>query len=143
MRVAFSPSGALDFGTNTGYTHSFGITFNGFNFGPSCSISNVVFEFSSSSTPGTGTNNSVPISSTFCNYYYIELRLFGLAFPNYWGGVGAASSGWFSPGQYIILYITISPDPSNRDLPTYHHEYLWLQGVYSYYYPNSWYTPVQ
>lgn len=71
MRVAFSPSGGLNFGSNSLYTHAFGITFNGFNFGPTCSISNVAFEFSSSSTPGSGTNNSVPISSASCSYNYI------------------------------------------------------------------------
>lgn len=143
MRVAFSPSGVLNFGSNTNYVHAFGITYNGFNFGPSCSISNVAFEFSSTSNPGSGTNNSVAISSTSCNYNYIELRFSGKAFADYWGGVGAASTGLFSPGQYIILYITISPDPSSRDLPTYHHEYLWLHGVYSYYSPSTWYTSVQ
>lgn len=143
MRVAFSPAGNLNFGASTSWVHAFGITYNGFNFGPSCSISNVVFEFSSSNTPGSGTNNSVPISSTFCNYNYIELRLSSRAFADYWGGVGASSNNWFVPGQYIIFYITISPDPSSRDLPTYHHEYLWLQGVYSYYSSGTWYTSVQ
>lgn len=42
MRVAFSPSGNLNFGTNAGYSHHFAISFNSFNFGPACSISNVV-----------------------------------------------------------------------------------------------------
>jgi hypothetical protein len=71
MRVAFSPSTSLNFGTSTGYTHAFGITFNGFNFGPSCSISNVVYEYSTGTTPGSGVNNTVAVSSTSCAVNYI------------------------------------------------------------------------
>lgn len=43
MRAAFSPSSTINFGGGTSFTHTFEITFNGFNFGSSCSISNVVF----------------------------------------------------------------------------------------------------
>lgn len=71
MRVAFSPSSTLNFGTSTGYTHAFGITFNSFNFGPSCSISNVAYEYSTGTTPGSGTMNTVPVSSTSCAVNYI------------------------------------------------------------------------
>lgn len=43
IRVAFSPYTLLDYQTNTGHGHHFLITTNGFNFGPGCTISNVVY----------------------------------------------------------------------------------------------------
>jgi hypothetical protein len=133
MRVAFSPSSSFNFGATTTYYHDFSITFNGFNFGPTCAISNVVYEFSSSSTPGSGVNNTVPIQNTACDIKHIFLRLYGQAFANYWGNSGPSNTGQFVPGQYIIFYVTISADSTNRDLPTYHHEYLFIQGTYNYY----------
>ena len=56
MQVAFKPHSNLGFST-TGYYHNFIITFNSFTYGSSCTVSDLVFEMSSSSTPGTGYNN--------------------------------------------------------------------------------------
>jgi hypothetical protein len=61
MSIAFSPQSSINFGSSTSYIHHFVITFNGFNFGPTCTINNVIFEYSTSMTPGTGTNNTFPI----------------------------------------------------------------------------------
>lgn len=124
MSVAFSPNSAFNFGTSTDYTLEFIITFNGFNFGPTCTINSVVFEFSTSMTPGTGTNNTFPIDSSVCSQTNIDLYFRYRAFANYWGGsaaAGQAKNGWFNPGEYIIFYIAISPSPSARDLPSLQH----------------------
>lgn len=43
LQVAFSPESSLGFVGNTPWQHYFEITFNSFDFGSSCSISNVVF----------------------------------------------------------------------------------------------------
>lgn len=121
IRAAFSPSGNLDFGTSTGYGHHFVINTGGFNFGAGCSVSNVVLEFSNSATPGSGTNNTIPFTSLSCNKDRIYISQGSTVFSSFWGGNGAASNNRWYPGQYIILYITISPDPTNRDLSTFHH----------------------
>lgn len=141
MRVAFSPNVYLNFGTNTGYSQYFLISLNGFDYGPSCTINNVVYEFSSTATPGSGTNNTLPPTSTTCNNNYIQIVLSGTTFGNYWGNSGGGND--WSPGQYIILYITIAPDPNNRDLPSFHHDYLFIQGSYSYKYSGTYYARTQ
>lgn len=73
MRVAFSPSGNPNFNTGTNWGHYFTITTNGFSYGPSCTVSNVVFEYSSSTTPGSGYNNTYDISTATCSLTKIEL----------------------------------------------------------------------
>lgn len=124
MSVAFSPNTNLDFSTSTSYIHEFLITFNGFNFGPTCTINSVVFEFSTSMTPGSGTNNTFPIDSSTCSQTNIDLVFRYRAFADFWGGsaaAGQAKHGWYNTGEYIIFYITISPSPSARDLPSLQH----------------------
>jgi hypothetical protein len=143
MRVAYSTGPFLDFTTQTGYGHHFMISLNGFDFGPSCTVSNVVYEFSASSTPGSGTNNTAPLTTASCTASYLYLVFNGLTFANYWGGNGAANTGTWTSGQYIIFYITISPDPTNRDLPSLHHEYLFIQGTYNYLWSGSYHSCVQ
>lgn len=144
LRVAFSPNTLLDYSTNTGHGHHFVISTKGFNFGPSCTISNVVFEFSNSATAGSGTNNTLPISgSSNCNNNRIYITYSGQVFSSYWGGNGASSNNRWNVGQYIILYITISPDPTNRDLPSFHHEYIFIQGSYSYSWSGTYYPTTQ
>ena len=74
MRVVYSSSSNHNFGTNTGYAHNFIITLNSFNFGETCTVNNVIFEYSSSKTPGSGTNNSVPIDLKTCSRKNIHLK---------------------------------------------------------------------
>lgn len=76
MQVAVSPSGNPNFGTSA-YDHNFIFTFNGFTFGTSCSVSALTFEFSSSSIPGSGFNNTFAASSAVCAADYIEITLSG------------------------------------------------------------------
>jgi hypothetical protein len=133
MQVAFAPYNNPNYGTSTAFQHYFRITFNGFNYGAGCSISNVIFEMSTSTTPGTGYNNTSPITGTSCTSTYIQLYFNGLGFPSYWGGVGPAADGIWNSNEYLIFYITISPDPSARDLPSLQHEYIFVQASYNYY----------
>lgn len=93
MQVVFVPTSVPQYGGDANYQHHFLISFNGFNYGPSCTISNVVAEMSSSITPGTGTNNSVPVSSAGCAINYIYLIWQGSSFPTIWGGAGPAADG--------------------------------------------------
>lgn len=101
MSVAFSPQSSTNFAASTNFIHDFVITFNGFNFGPTCTINSVIFEYSTSMTPGQGTNNTFPINSAVCGQNTIELIFQGRAFADYWGGVAAAGNaknGWYNSG---------------------------------------------
>lgn len=124
MSIAFSPQSSIGFGTNPAFIHDFVITFNGFNFGSTCTINSVVFEYSTSMTPGTGTNNTLNLNTSTCGQTKIELIFQDRNFSDYWGGVaaaGAAKTGSFNSGEYIIFYIAISPSPTARDLPSFQH----------------------
>ena len=88
MRVVFAPYNNPNYSTDTGHAHNFIITLNSFNFGTTCTVTNVVFEYSSSKTPGSGTNNSVPIDYTECDSKRIYLRLNnGRVFNTLWGNL--------------------------------------------------------
>jgi len=121
MQVVFAPATNLVFGGTTSYVHTFLIMLNPFNYGTTCTISNVIFEMSTATTPGSGFNNTSPITSVACNSGYLSFTFSGLAFSSYWGGLGPASDGTWQTNEYLIFYLTISPDPSQRDLPSLHH----------------------
>lgn len=67
MRVSFKQTGNPDFGTDARYGYYFDITYRGFNFGSTCTISNVILEISLSTTPGLGTNNTINADYVTCD----------------------------------------------------------------------------
>lgn len=128
MRVAFKPASTQSYGGNL-YAHSFDIEFNSFGFG-SCNLSSIVLEISTSNTPGTGVNNTVSPDTHGC-YDGKVLIVFSArdTFSEIWGGQGSASDNQWDNNEYIIIYFTIAPG-NDKDLPVYHHEYIYAVGVY-------------
>ncbi|CAM6005530.1 unnamed protein product [Sphagnum balticum] len=120
IQVMFSPNSNLYFSLGTSYQNYFVLTFNAFTFGPNCAVSNVIGEFTSGTTAGSGTNTTFPADYTACNSNTITFAYMNRWWNAYWGGNGGASNNWFYTSNNIIFYVTISPDP-NRDLPTFHH----------------------
>jgi hypothetical protein len=138
MRVAFKPVNTQSYGGNL-YAHIFDVEFNNFGFG-SCNLSSIVFEISTSNTPGTGVNNTVSPDTHGC-YDGKALITFSATatFSEIWGGQGSASDNEWDNNEYIIMYLTIAPG-NDKDLPVYHHEYIYAVGVYRHYLTT--YTPV-
>jgi hypothetical protein len=123
----------MDFGTDVYYDHYFKLQFHGFSFGSSCSISSVVAEFSTSNTPGSGTNNTLDFDSKTCSSNYIEFAWWtDRIWADNWGRLGLSSgpNGLWTTSQYIILYIIVAP--SAQDLPVMHHDYIFMSGTYNY-----------
>lgn len=122
LEVVFAPTGSVDFGTNA-YIHNFIVTFNGFTFGTSCSISDITLEMSNSPTPGTGVNNSFAPDSLGCSKDNVEVILNSRQWGQYWGG--AVDNVWTS-SEYLIFYITIAPNAATADLPNLNHDYIFV-----------------
>ena len=138
MRVAFKPANTQSYGGNL-YAHIFDVEFNNFGFG-SCNLSSIVFEISTSNTPGTGVNNTVSPDTHGCYDGKALISYSATAtFSEIWGGQGAASDNEWDNNEYIIMYLTIAPG-NDKDLPVYHHEYIYAVGVYRHYLTT--YTPV-
>jgi hypothetical protein len=62
-------------------------------------------------------------------------------FSDIWGGQGLAADNTWATTEFIIFYIIISPG-TTKDLPVYHHEYLFMSGSYNYNWNGGGYTPV-
>ena len=90
MQVVMAPNTNLNFGTNV-YNHNIVITFNGFTFGSSCTISGLDLEMSASPTPGSGIFNTFPADSITCAKNYFSFYINGRTWSNHWGGNGQAS----------------------------------------------------
>lgn len=151
IRVAFKPYQYLNFQGYTVYSQYFRLQFHGFDFGTGCTISSVVAEISTSTTPGTGTNNTLDFTTKTCNKNYIDLYWQnGRIWSDNWGRLGLAANNEWTTSAYIILYIIVAP--GTQDLPVMHHDYIWMSGTYNYQYSsNGWddqvrnnaYLPIQ
>jgi hypothetical protein len=141
LQVVFKASGNLVYST-TVYNHDFVVTFNGFTFGTTCSISDLTMEMSLSPNPGTGYNNSFPADSLGCGSDYVEVVLNSRQWNQYWGGLGPASDNQWTSTEYLIMYITIAPNAATSDLPNLQHDYLFVEGSYSYKTTGSWTTNI-
>lgn len=84
---------------------------------------------SNSATPGTGVNNSFAPDNASCGQDWVEIILNSRQWGQYWGG--AVDNVWTS-SEYLIFYITIAPNAATADLPNLNHDYIFLQGSYSY-----------
>lgn len=125
IQAAFVPGWGLNWnGGNYDYRIQFG--FRRFNFGASCTISNAIFEFSSSSTPGSGVNNTINPDSVSCNDSQIVFYWTNRVFTTIW----ASTTNW-ATNQYMIAYITIAP--TSQDFPIDNLDWAPLLGVFSYY----------
>ena len=128
MRVAYKPNTDRSFGGSYYYNY-FDIAFSGFSFDPSCSISDVKVEITSTNSPGTGHNNTVDLDTKGCaknriNFMWTANR----EFSDYFGDQGLSADNTWATTEYLIFYITIqSPSP---DLPVLHHDYIYAVGTY-------------
>lgn len=122
----------MGFGGGNTY-HYFQIKFKGFNYGSSCTISNIVAEISTSRTPGTGNNNTATPTNLQCYGDRLLVYFENIVWANIWGGLSAAANdNTFATSEYIILYFTIAPG-LDVEMPALHHEYIFAVGVYDYY----------
>lgn len=132
VQVAFSPSGNLDFGGTAAY-YRFQLNYRRFNFGATCTISNVIAEFSTtSSTPGSGVNNTLNPGTLSCTDDNLVVQFDNKVFGSVWAG----ADGKYNPGMYTILYITIAG--SNQDFPIDNLDWVPIMGNYFYYWSGNW-----
>ena len=125
IQGAFMPGWLLSWGGSS-YYYRFQFNYRRFNFGSTCSVSNVILEFSSSSTPGSGVNNTVNPTGTTCNSSTILIYFDNMVFSTIWAGIST-----FNTNQYMIVYITIAG--STQDFPIENLDWVPLMGVFAYY----------
>ena len=85
MQVSYKPNGTYNFGALY-VNHFFDISFHGFSFDSSCSISDVKAQISTSDQPGNGANNTIAFHTSFCSANRIYFRWNGdRPFSDYFG----------------------------------------------------------
>lgn len=99
MRVSFGTRQNLNFQTS-GWTQIFDISFNGFSYGTGCTISNAVLEVSTSSTPGSGFNNTIAPDIMTCSRNRITIQYTNRVWNSIWGAIAgtAAFDNYFAIG---------------------------------------------